>query len=67
MPIACAVGLPGGAVVKLDRGADDYVDLYVNGRRFAAGVLVVEDGEWAVRVEEILAGATTSTSEGGGS
>jgi flagellar motor switch protein FliN len=67
MPIARAVGLPGGAVVKLDRGADEPVDLYVNGRRFAAGVLVVEDGEWAVRVEEILAEALTSTSEGGDS
>ena len=67
MPIARAVGLPGGAVVKLDRGADEPVDLYVNGRRFAVGVLVVEDGEWAVRVEEILAEALTSTSEGGDS
>jgi len=55
MPVARAVGLPQGSVVELDRNAEEPVDLYVNGRRFARGTLVVADGtEWAVRIDELL-------------
>ena len=55
MPSAEIVGLPSGAVVELDRQADEPIDLYVNGRRFATGRLVVVDGaDWAVRIESIL-------------
>lgn len=54
MPLASAVGLPPGEVVELDRGADDPVDLYVNGRRFATGRVVLVEDEWAVRVEEVF-------------
>jgi len=46
--------LPPGAVLELDRKADDPVDLYVNGLRFASGRLVLTDeGEWALRLEEV--------------
>jgi len=55
MPSAEIVGLPSGAVVELNRQADEPIDLYVNGRRFATGRLMVVDGaDWAVRIEEIL-------------
>ncbi len=55
MPSAELVGLPSGAVVELDRQADEPIDLYVNGRRFATGRLVVVDGtDWAVRIEHVL-------------
>jgi flagellar motor switch protein FliN len=55
MPSAQVVGLPTGAVVELDRQADEPIDLYVNGRRFATGRLVVADGaDWAVRIEHVL-------------
>ena len=55
MPTAEVVGLPAGAVVELDRSADEPIDLYVNGRRFATGRLLVDDGnEWAVRIETVL-------------
>ncbi len=54
MPLARAVGLPAGEVVELDRGADEPVDLLVNGRRFARGRLVLVDDEWAVRVEDVF-------------
>jgi flagellar motor switch protein FliN len=55
MASAEIVGLPGGAVVELDRQADEPIDLYVNGRRFATGRLMVVDGaDWAVRIETIL-------------
>jgi flagellar motor switch protein FliN/FliY len=37
MPLADAVGVPPGAVLELDRAADDPIDLLVNGRRFATG------------------------------
>ena len=67
MPMADAVTLPDGGLIELDRGADEPVDVLVNGRRFATGRLVLVDDEWAVRIEEVLLDAsdlppTTSTS-----
>ena len=42
-------------MVELNRQADEPIDLYVNGRRFATGRLMVVDGsDWAVRIETIL-------------
>ena len=57
MPVADAVQLPPGGLVELDRGAEEPVDVLVNGRRFATGRLVLVDDEWAVRIEEVLLGA----------
>ena len=54
MPVAQAVALPSGGLVELDRGAEEPVDVLVNGRRFATGRLVLVDDEWAVRIEEVL-------------
>ena len=54
MPIGKAVGLPTGSVIDLDQEPDDPVDLYVNGRRFATGRLLLVDDEWAVRIETVL-------------
>ena len=55
MPSAQVVGLPAGAVVELDKQADEPIDLYVNGTHFATGRLVVVDGtDWAVRIEHVL-------------
>ena len=49
--LGAAPELPPGAVLELDRKADDPVDLYVNGLRFASGRLVLTDeGEWALRL-----------------
>jgi flagellar motor switch protein FliN len=62
MPSADVVGLPSGAVVELDRGAEEPIDLYVNGRRFATGRLMVVDGtDWAVRIETVLEPSNTAT------
>ena len=56
MPSARVVAMPAGAVVELNRSADEAIDVYVNGTRFASGRLVVVDGtDWAVRIEEIHA------------
>ncbi|HWB23116.1 MAG TPA: FliM/FliN family flagellar motor switch protein [Gaiellaceae bacterium] len=55
LPLAKAVGLAPGSVVELDRAADDPIDLYVNGRRFATGqLLLVDQNEWAIRIEHVL-------------
>jgi flagellar motor switch protein FliN/FliY len=57
MPIGNLVGMPVGGVVDLDREADEPVDLFVNGMRFASGRLVVsEGGEWAVEIESLVGG-----------
>jgi flagellar motor switch protein FliN/FliY len=54
MASADVVGLPSGAVVELDRQADEPIDLYVNGTLFATGRLMVVDGsDWAVRIETV--------------
>jgi len=54
MPIGSLIGTPPGAVVELDREADEPVDLFVNGMRFGTGRLVVSDGgEWAVKIETL--------------
>jgi flagellar motor switch protein FliN/FliY len=56
MPTGDVVALPSGAIVELDRDADDAVDLYVDGQHYATGRLVVtEDDSWGVRIERILA------------
>ncbi len=47
------VGALAGRVVELDRAADDPIDVLVNGHPFARGRLVVADGEWAIRIEEL--------------
>jgi flagellar motor switch protein FliN len=53
-PLGRAPELPPGAVLELDRAADDPVDLYVNGLRFGSGRLVLTDeGEWALRLLEV--------------
>jgi flagellar motor switch protein FliN/FliY len=62
MPSAQIVGLPSGAVVELDRQADEAIDIFVNGMRFASGRLIVVDGsDWAVRIEEIFDLPTTAS------
>ncbi|MFL5883885.1 MAG: FliM/FliN family flagellar motor switch protein [Thermoleophilaceae bacterium] len=54
VPVASAAGLGSGALVHLDRRANDPVDLYVNGRHFGRGRLLLDDeGEWAVRIEDL--------------
>lgn len=61
MPSADVVALPSGAVVELDRGAEEPIDLYVNGTRFATGRLMVVDGtDWAVRIDTVLTPSNTS-------
>jgi flagellar motor switch protein FliN/FliY len=65
MPSAQVVGLPSGAVVELDRQAEEPIDLYVNGSRFATGRLVVVDGtDWAVRIDHVLDNSSVQMESG---
>jgi flagellar motor switch/type III secretory pathway protein FliN len=53
LPAAYVVGMPEGAIVDLDCEPDEPADLFVNGRHFGTGRLVLVDGEWALRVESL--------------
>lgn len=53
MPAASVVGMAEGAIVDLDREPDDPADLYINGRHFGTGRLILVEGEWALRVETL--------------
>jgi flagellar motor switch protein FliN/FliY len=64
MQVSQLLKLGRGAVVELDREADDAIDLYVDGLHFAMGRLVVTDeGELAVRLETVGTGPLIRTTE----
>jgi flagellar motor switch protein FliN/FliY len=65
-PVGRTVALGPGSVLELDRGVDEPVDLFVNGRRFATGrLLVAEDGDWAVEIESIETGVSLAATGNG--
>ena len=43
-----------GAIIELDRTAEEPVEILVNGKVFAKGEVVVVDGCYAVRITEVL-------------
>ena len=53
MPAASVVGMAEGTIVDLDREPDAPAELFVNGRHFGTGRVVLVDGEWALRVESL--------------
>jgi flagellar motor switch protein FliN/FliY len=53
MPAASIVGMREGAILDLDAEADDPADLFVNGRHFGTGRLILVEGEWALRIESL--------------
>ena len=54
LPIGDVLKLGPGAVLELDRDVTQPVDLTVRGQVFARGEVVVVDGQFAVRVRELL-------------
>lgn len=54
MRVRDVLGLSGGSVVTLDRGAADPVDVYVNDRLVARGDLVAVEGGLGVRISQII-------------
>jgi flagellar motor switch protein FliN len=53
LPAAFVVGMPAGAIIDLDCEPDEPAELFVNGRHFGTGRLVLVDGEWALKVETL--------------
>jgi flagellar motor switch/type III secretory pathway protein FliN len=53
LPAATVVGMSEGAILDLDREPDEPADLYVNGRHFGTGCLILVDNEWALRIETV--------------
>ena len=43
-----------GSVVELDKTAGDYVDLIINGKKFAIGEVMVADENYAVRIVSLV-------------
>jgi flagellar motor switch protein FliN/FliY len=43
-----------GSVLQLDKSIDEPVDLYLKGVKFATGHIVVVEGNFAVRINEII-------------
>ena len=64
MPAADVVSMPAGTIVPLDREPEEPADLYVNGRHFGTGHVMLVDGEWAVKIESLDA-EIEQTSSGG--
>lgn len=55
MPLREVLELNNGSVVELDRQVQDSVDLLLDGRVIARGEVVVVDGNYGLRVTEIVA------------
>ena len=53
MPAAFVVGMPTGAIIDLECEPEEPADLFVNGRHYGTGRLVLVDGEWAFHVETL--------------
>jgi flagellar motor switch protein FliN/FliY len=64
MPAADVVSMPEGTIVPLDREPEEPADLYVNGRHFGTGRVMLVDGEWAVKIETLDAEIEQTSSAG---
>jgi len=42
-----------GDIIKLDKNVEDYIDIYVNGKFFAIGEMMVVNEKFSVRVIDI--------------
>jgi flagellar motor switch protein FliN/FliY len=56
MSVGETLALRPGSIVKLDRLADEALDLLVNGTRIARGEVVVVDEDFGLRITEVLGG-----------
>ena len=65
LPLGQLVGLASGSVVELEESADDAVGVYVNGKHYASGRLLLVDGDWAVRIDTVFQPTEMLAPEGG--
>jgi flagellar motor switch protein FliN len=61
MTVGETLGLRPGSIIKLDRLAEEPLDLLVNGTRIARGEVVVIDEDFGLRITEVIvAGAAVA-------
>ncbi len=63
IPVRRLLQLGPGSVLKLDKPIDEPVDLYLKDSQFATGYVVVVEGQFAVRIEQILGVGTAVAAE----
>ncbi len=61
IPVRRLLQLGPGSVLKLDKPIDEPIDLYLKDTKFATGNVVVVDGQFAVRIEQILGAGAAAT------
>ncbi|MHC4627512.1 MAG: FliM/FliN family flagellar motor switch protein [Planctomycetota bacterium] len=54
MPVQRLLQLGPGSVVALDKPIDEPAELYLKDTKFATGTIVVVDGRFAIRIDQIL-------------
>ena len=54
MPVQRFLRLGPGSVLKLDKAIEEPVELYLRDAKFATGSVVVVDGQFAVKIKQIL-------------
>ena len=54
MPVQKLLRLGPGSVFKLDKSIDEPIDLYLRDAKFATGSVVVVEGQFAVKIRQIL-------------
>ena len=54
MPMREVLHLAPGSVVQLDKAADGPVDLYVNGKLFGRGEVIVVEGRIGIKITEVV-------------
>ncbi len=54
MPVQRLLQLGPGSVITLDKSIDEPADLYIKYIKFATGNIVVVDGRFAIKIEQIL-------------
>jgi flagellar motor switch protein FliN len=60
MSVGDTLGLRPGSIIKLDRLAEEPLDLLVNGTRIARGEVVVIDEDFGLRITEVVVAGTTA-------
>ena len=56
LPMREVLALTSGSIIKLDKFAEDPVELLVNGKRLARGEVVVVDNKFGIKITEIIGG-----------
>ena len=54
VPIRRLLQLGPGSVLQMDKLVDEPAELYVQGNKFATGNVVIVDGHFAIRINEVL-------------